>query len=560
MKPINLLGLFLIATGAALAQLPSVTLIANASSYTPPGLPNSGIARGALFVVKGSNLGPATFVVASAFPFQTTIGGTSVNVTVAGQTVAAIMYYAGASQVAAILPSSTLAGTGTLTVTYNGQTSSAAAITVVQNALGIFTVSQSGAGDSIATFQTGGAGYVTPSNAANPGDAVIFWGTGLGPVNFDEAAAAQQSDMTNVPVQAYIGGKTANILFRGRNACCTAVDTIYVQVPTGVTGCAVPVVFVINNVVSNTTSIAIAASGRICKPTNPAYSSVDLSQIFSKPTYSFGAIGLNRTVSTTLPISVGPVTLPGMTTRSDNGSATFLKVTVPPGAIGVGSAVDIASYGSCLVTTFSGSNSSATGPAVTFSYLDAGSSIGVSGPGGAKMMSRQTFGNIIGYFAQFDSTGTYLAAGQYSITGTGGPDVGGFSVQLTLPSPLTWTNQSTTTSVTRSSGVTVTWTGGDPQGYVVISGSSFVGATAATIVGATFTCSARTSDGTFTVPAIVLLALPASGSMMSNGIAIPTPGTLSVASYSAAGLFQASGLDYGVVTAAATNTSEVTYQ
>lgn len=176
------------------------------------------------------------------------------------------------------------------------------------------------------------------------------------------------------------------------------------------------------------------------------------------------------------------------------------------------------------------------------------------------MLSRQAFGGLIGYFAQFDSTGTYLSAGQYSITGPGGPDVGGFSVPLTLPAPLTWTNQSATTTVNRASGVPVTWTGGDPQGYVIISGSSFVGATAATIVGASFTCSARTSDGSFTVPAIVLLALPPSGSTTMSDISVPIPGSLSVSSYSAAALFQASGLDYGSVIATANNTSEVAYQ
>src|SRR5579862_3092031 len=151
MKSIRILcfvtGLTLAAC-AALAQTPTITLVANASSYTPPGLPNSGIAQGAMFIVKGSGLGPATFVVAATFPLQTAIAGTSVSVTAGGKTVAGIMYYSGSTQLAAILPSSTPTGAGTLTVTYNGQTSAAASINVIQNGLGIFTVSQSGAGDA----------------------------------------------------------------------------------------------------------------------------------------------------------------------------------------------------------------------------------------------------------------------------------------------------------------------------------------------------------------------------------------------------------------------------
>jgi uncharacterized protein (TIGR03437 family) len=97
-----------------------ITAIENAATNIPSGLPNAAIAQGVLFVVKGKNLGPANAVVANAFPLSTSIGGTSVQLTVGGSTVAAIMYYSLAGQIAAILPSKTPVGTGTLIVTYNG--------------------------------------------------------------------------------------------------------------------------------------------------------------------------------------------------------------------------------------------------------------------------------------------------------------------------------------------------------------------------------------------------------------------------------------------------------
>src|SRR5579863_10384486 len=100
MKPSRILFLLLLTAAAGLAQLPTITEITNAASYTPPGVPNSGIAQGALFVVKGANLGPATFVVGS-FPLQTSIGGSTITIQIKGQTLAGIMYYAGASQLAA---------------------------------------------------------------------------------------------------------------------------------------------------------------------------------------------------------------------------------------------------------------------------------------------------------------------------------------------------------------------------------------------------------------------------------------------------------------------------
>jgi hypothetical protein len=54
----------------------------------------------------------------------------------------------------------------------------------------------------------------------------------------DESQPAQQADLISVLIKVFIGGQPANVLFRGRNACCSAVDTIYVTVPQGLTGCA----------------------------------------------------------------------------------------------------------------------------------------------------------------------------------------------------------------------------------------------------------------------------------------------------------------------------------
>jgi hypothetical protein len=65
------LGLQFTTYGAAAggANAPMITAIENAATNIPPGLPNAAIAQGALFVVKGKNLGPANPVVASAFPY-----------------------------------------------------------------------------------------------------------------------------------------------------------------------------------------------------------------------------------------------------------------------------------------------------------------------------------------------------------------------------------------------------------------------------------------------------------------------------------------------------------
>jgi uncharacterized protein (TIGR03437 family) len=538
--------------GGGGSNAPSITDVQNAASNIPSGLPNGGIAQGALFVVKGSNLGPATFIRQTSFPFTTSIGGTSIQVTVGGTTVDVIMFYSLAVQVAGILPSKTPSGTGTLKLTYNGQ-SATFPITVVQNNIGIYTVSTSGSGDAIA-FVNADAQLITPTHAANAGDVIVLWGTGLGAVNLDETmqVGSNQADMPNVPLHVYIGGKEAEVNFRGRNGCCTSVDSIYVTVPPGVVGCAVSVLMQIANTVSNATSIAIGDTSRTCTPINPM---VPTGLIGQTGSFKVGGVFLERTIETIAGISGGPMTI-----KTDVGGGTFEKITytiAPP----TGSQLDINSYGSCSVSNYrQGTNPpSTTGGSVT--GLDGGPSLSVMGPGsfGTKTLEKSTLGGFSLYGGQFDQTATTLVPGAYTFTGPGGADVGAFTANYTLPAIFTWNEQPTITSVNRANGVKITWTGGNPSGYVSISGSSvFFGAAAATSVVASFTCTARVSDGSFTVPPVVLLALPPSGSSLPGGALIP--GLLSVETLDYLPFGPPPGLDAAVVESIFLYGSSVTYQ
>src|SRR5260221_8272765 len=92
--------------------------IVSAASYLPSGFPNSGIAQGSIFIVFGSGMGPSAIVYNNPpFPLQKQLSGTSIKATVGGTTVDAPMIYTLAGQVAAILPSITPTGDGTLTLT-----------------------------------------------------------------------------------------------------------------------------------------------------------------------------------------------------------------------------------------------------------------------------------------------------------------------------------------------------------------------------------------------------------------------------------------------------------
>jgi hypothetical protein len=67
--------------------------------------------------------------------------------------------------------------------------------------------------------------------------------------------------------------------------------------------------------------------------------------------------------------------------------------------------------------------------------------------------------------------------------------------------------------VTRSSGLTVAWTGGAPNAYVQIQVSAVTDST--NTKGALAVCNVAASAGTFTIPPYALLAIPAAN--VGNG-------------------------------------------
>ena len=326
-------------------------------------------------------------------------------------------------------------------------------------------------------------------------------------------------------------------LYQGRSGYI-GEDQIAFTVPSGVSGCSVPLVIQINNFVSNTTSMPIASSGRACTPANSAVSASTLQQLAGKSQVSVGGVNLTRSTS----VGASFAGLPATTTKSDDGSASFTKVNLSGDQFLA--FVDTTAIGTCTVSVFT---SQTANPYTGFTYtsLDAGPSIGISGPNGTKTLPKVTAAGIIAYSANLGNAtpGNYLDAGTYTISGTGGADVGSFNTSLRIPTALVWQNQSSITSVTRANGVTVTWTGGDPASTVRITGASSNTDASGNFAVATFTCQAPVSAGSFTVPPPVLLSLPASGTTAGYVI----PGSLALYDDTTPVLLNASGLDYGYV-------------
>ena len=183
---------------------PTITEVENNYGDVPAGFSNSGIAQGALFFVVGTGLAtPGTVAVlqnAVGNTLPTTINGASIKVTVGSTTVTPALYYAQPTAVAGVLPSNTPLGAGTVTVTYNNQTSNSFNITVVASAFGFDTWNEAGTGLGVATTASGV--LYTYSNSIPPGTTVVLWGSGLGadPKGTGGNTANGNRDTINVPV------------------------------------------------------------------------------------------------------------------------------------------------------------------------------------------------------------------------------------------------------------------------------------------------------------------------------------------------------------------------
>lgn len=518
---------------------PSITTVENNYGGIAPGLPNYGIAPGAIFYVKGDTLSTTTSdgLISSASPgLPTTQSGVTVKVTSGTTTVDCPLYYLSPKQINAVLPGTTPTGSATLTVTNSNGTSAAFPITVVQSAFGFMNYN----GSLAAVYDTNFA-LLTATNAANPGQAVVFWGSGLGrdAANDDRLYPQKQNDLTGIPMTAYVGGVQATIAYRGRSQF-PGLDQVVLTVPAGVpTGCYVSVALVSGNIVSNSVTMPIAASGRTCSDAGSTLPPDTLSGLAGKTTIKTGLLFAAQTTSIT---SRG--------TSTDNSIAgMFQSFTGGVSGSSVGNQV---SMGSCVVYYPTSDTGTSTG---TLTGLNAGSSIVVTGPSGSLNLTPLNVPGIslAGFYAPPNGQvpTAFIPTGGGSFTfdnGSGGPDVGHFNATLTLPLPFSWTNAASISTISRAQGVNVTWSGGAPGTYVGISGVS-----SATVNGrslsVSFSCQAPVSAGQFTVPPPVLLALPAG------------TGTLDVGNYSNIKTFTATGLDLGYLMGyASTDKSSIAYQ
>jgi hypothetical protein len=306
-------------------------------------------------------------------------------------------------------------------------------------------------------------------------------------------------------VQVYVGGTSITPSYAGSAPGLAGVDQINFTLPDDVpTGCTVGFQIVENGVLSQETFLSIAPSTTATACIEGALTTSQLENLDNGGTIALGQASVsNGSVSAQFTSYTG-FELPGL-------------LLAPP-----------AHAPGCTVTQTPVTPAPGTVISSTGIPMDAGT-LTASGPSGSGLLNT----------ALLDSGGNYglgalpfgpapvpieLLPGVYSLTGAGGNGVGPFNAAVTVPTPLAVSNFPTV--VTRSAGLTLNWTGGNPADTVGISGAA-ANSVNGILVGAQFACYTTAGAGTFTIPASILNQLPASNPP-ANPTSVSPYGSISV--------------------------------
>jgi len=204
------------------------------------------IAPGEIVAISGSNIGPATAVIAPAGNLPTTLGSVQVMIGGPSGSTPAPLLYVSSTLVVAILPytaggsGAVIGGTVTLSVTFNSIPSNSVTTGVAYASPGLFTLQTvSGTGSSTSVKAINADGTLNgPSNPAAAGSIVALYAGGLGPVTptFTAGQAAPLDTLYTTAATTFvsIAGQPGTVLFSGLAPGTTGVYQVNVQIPSGI--------------------------------------------------------------------------------------------------------------------------------------------------------------------------------------------------------------------------------------------------------------------------------------------------------------------------------------
>jgi uncharacterized protein (TIGR03437 family) len=222
------------------------------------------ISPGKIVVIYGGGLGPSTL---AQFQVSNGLVGTQLaGTTVSFNGTAAPVIYSSATQVAAIVPYQIAGTTAQVTVSYQGQSSTAFTVPFAAAAPGLFSLNQTGAGQAAAINIADG----TVNTAANPvkiGGYISLFATGEGqttPAGVDgKVASGSVLPAPTLKVSVMVGGIPATVQYAGAAPGDVAgVMQVNVQIPAGVQpGGYVPVLLQVGSATTTTGAAWIAVAG-----------------------------------------------------------------------------------------------------------------------------------------------------------------------------------------------------------------------------------------------------------------------------------------------------------
>ena len=236
---------FMIGTGPT-TQAPSVSEngVLNAASFAAAGQPGHAVAPGSLVSIFGSQLASGQ-VVAGTAPLSPSLSGVTVTI---GSMQAPIQFVS-PGQINAQLPWNLLApnaetGGAALVVNRQGALSAPRNVQLARVSPGIYTLPGTGIGPAVVVNSSDGSVAQPPgsvpgavSRPARPGEAIIIYANGLGPVDrpiADGAASLDALRRTLVVPIVLIGNREAEVLFSGLAPQFPGVNQVNVVVPQGV--------------------------------------------------------------------------------------------------------------------------------------------------------------------------------------------------------------------------------------------------------------------------------------------------------------------------------------
>ena len=483
--------------GLPASAQPTVSAVINAANAD-----TTTLARGSFISIFGKNLGTQAGP-PSSLPLPKTLGGAAVNIKPASGsgTFQAYLHFVNPGQINAILPSAVPAGPADLTVTVNNQTSPARRIQVAESAFGIFTIASQPAGMAIAQNYESATSLPLNlyTNAARPGQTLILWGTGLGAYTAGPDGDAPQAGNIVNNAQVIVAGTTISPFYAGRAPGIPGVDQINFTLPDSIPipdGCSLEVqVQIGDQIQQGSATIAKSSNGPVCQ--HPyALSQDQLTALETGNTLNASVVQLLRNFAVEGLVNGAPFGFSGEEVQI--GIRKFAANGSPLTNQGYPFSVSQAP-GTCNVVKATGQDLNFVDH-IDFANLesfnlDAGTNLSLAGPAGT--MTVDSLG--ITTLAQgstvpgVPSSGAFLVDGNYTLSVAGGKDVGAFEAKFILQNQF---NANFPANLTKGQPLTLTWTGGN-DGDVVrifVTGVAFSGA------NPLITCTANTTDHTFTIP------------------------------------------------------------